>query len=61
MEPKNKVEVKKVLPIFISFLPSFSNSFAAFTDKEYANELNEIKKKKMESDTLKANTHNLQN
>ena len=44
--------------MLVSFLPSFSNSFAAFTDKE-ANELNGIdKKKQMESDTT---TNNLKN
>ena len=31
--------------IFVSFLPSYSNSFAAFTDWEEATELNGEKKK----------------
>ena len=40
--PKIKLKFKK--SILVSFFPSFSNSFAAFVDKEDANELNGEKK-----------------
>ena len=63
LNPKNKAEIQKVSPIFVSlFFPSFSNSFAAFTDKDNVNEWNgEETKENNWVWYLNPNIHNLRN
>ena len=47
--------------IFVSFIPYFSNSFAAFYKRKKANELDGVRRKQMKSDRLNPNSHNLRN
>ena len=61
LNPEIKTFKRYLLSSSPFLFPSLSNSFAAFADKENADELNGVEKKQMESDMLNPNTHDLRN